>query len=196
MISGALKRTSVKLSKICNDLRLLSSGPRCGLNEINLPELQAGSSIMPAKVNPVIPEVVNQVCFKIIGNDVTISFASEAGQLQLNVMEPVIAQCLFESVELLSNACTTLTNKCITGITANPEHTEKMVLNSVGLITFLNPYIGHHQGDMLGQEAIRTGKSIRTLILEKKLLTESELDMILSKENLMHPKYQARRNGR
>ena len=104
MISGALKRTSVKLSKICNDLRLLSSGPRCGLNEINLPEIQAGSSIMPAKVNPVIPEVVNQVCFKIIGNDVAISFAAEAGQLQLNVMEPVIAQCLFESVELLSNA--------------------------------------------------------------------------------------------
>ncbi len=139
MLSGALKRTSVKLSKICNDLRLLSSGPRCGLNEINLPQLQAGSSIMPAKVNPVIPEVVNQVCFKIIGNDVAISFAAEAGQLQLNVMEPVIAQCLFEGVELLSNACITLAEKCIEGITANAEHTQQMVLNSVGLITFLNP---------------------------------------------------------
>lgn len=191
MISGALKRTSTKLSKLCNDLRLLSSGPRCGLNEINLPDLQAGSSIMPAKVNPVIPEVVNQVCFKIIGNDVTISFAAEAGQLQLNVMEPVIAQCLFESVELLSNACTTLADKCISGITANPEHTQEMVMNSVGLITFLNPYIGHHMGDMLGREAIATGKTIRELILEKELLSEAELDSILSKENLMHPEYKA-----
>ena len=154
MISGALKRTAVKLSKICNDLRLLSSGPRCGLNEINLPEMQAGSSIMPAKVNPVIPEVVNQVCFKVIGNDVTISFAAEAGQLQLNVMEPVIAQSLFESIDLLSNACSTLTNKCIIGITANAEHTKSMVLNSIGLITFLNPYIGHHMGDVLGKEAV------------------------------------------
>ena len=191
MISGALKRTSVKLSKICNDLRLLSSGPRCGLNEINLPELQAGSSIMPAKVNPVIPEVVNQVCFKIIGNDVTISFAAEAGQLQLNVMEPVIAQCLFESVELLSNACTALADKCVAGITANPEHTQQMVLNSVGLITFLNPYIGHHMGDVLGEEAIATGKTIRELILEKELLSEAQLDDILNKKNLMHPEYKA-----
>ena len=191
MLSGALKRTSVKLSKLCNDLRLLSSGPRCGLNEINLPELQAGSSIMPAKVNPVIPEVVNQVCFKIIGNDVSISFAAEAGQLQLNVMEPVIAQCLFESVELLSNACMTLADKCITGITANPEHTQQMVLNSVGLITFLNPYIGHQMGDIIGQEAIATGKTIRELILEKELLSEKELDAILSNENLMHPEYKA-----
>ena len=192
MISGALKRTSVKLSKICNDLRLLSSGPRCGLNEINLPELQAGSSIMPAKVNPVIPEVVNQVCFKIIGNDVTISFAAEAGQLQLNVMEPVIAQSLFESIELLSNACVSLADKCISGITANAEHTHQMVLNSVGLITFLNPFIGHHMGDLIGQEAIATGKTIRELVLEKKLLTEAELDAILNKKNLMHPEYKAR----
>lgn len=192
MISGALKRTSVKLSKICNDLRLLSSGPRCGFNEINLPEMQAGSSIMPAKVNPVIPEVVNQVCFKIIGNDVTISFAAEAGQLQLNVMEPVIAQCLFESVELLSNACETLASKCISGITANAEHTKNMVLNSVGLITFLNPYIGHHMGDEIGKEAVATGKSIQELVLEKKLLTKDELDKILSLENLMHPEYTAK----
>nr|WP_222836847.1 aspartate ammonia-lyase [Allomuricauda eckloniae] len=191
MISGALKRTSVKLSKICNDLRLLSSGPRCGLNEINLPEMQAGSSIMPAKVNPVIPEVVNQVCFKIIGNDVAISFAAEAGQLQLNVMEPVIAQCMFESVELLSNACVTLAEKCINGITANEEHTKQMVFNSVGIITFLNPYIGHHMGDVLGKEAVATGKNIRELVLEKELLSEEELDKILSVENLMHPKYTA-----
>lgn len=191
MISGALKRTAVKLSKLCNDLRLLSSGPRCGLNEINLPQMQAGSSIMPAKVNPVIPEVVNQVCFKIIGNDVTISFAAEAGQLQLNVMEPVIAQCLFESIELLSNACSTLADKCIRGITANAEHTQNMVYNSVGLITFLNPFIGHHMGDVLGKEAVATGKSIRELVLEKELLSEEELDRILSVQNLMHPQYQA-----
>ena len=189
MISGALKRTSVKLSKICNDLRLLSSGPRCGLNEINLPQLQAGSSIMPAKVNPVIPEVVNLVCFKIIGNDVTISFAAEGGQLQLNVMEPVIAQCLFQSFDLLSNACTTLADKCIKGISANADHTRNMVLNSVGLITFLNPFIGHHMGDVIGREAIKTGKSIREIVLEKKLLTEDELNEILKEENLMHPEY-------
>ncbi len=192
MISGGLKRMAVKLSKICNDLRLLSSGPRCGLNEINLPQLQAGSSIMPAKVNPVIPEVVNQVCFKIIGNDVTISFAAEAGQLQLNVMEPVIAQCMFESGRLLSNACVTLAEKCIKGITANEEHTKEMVLNSVGIITFLNPHIGHHMGDVIGKEAVATGKSVRELVLEKALLTEEELDKILSIDNLMHPKYTAR----
>ncbi len=191
MISGALKRTAVKLSKICNDLRLLSSGPRCGLNEINLPEMQAGSSIMPAKVNPVIPEVVNQVCFKIIGNDVTISFAAEAGQLQLNVMEPVIAQCMFESIVLLSNSCVTLSRKCISGITANEEHTKQMVLNSVGIITFLNPFIGHHMGDVIGKEAVSTGKSIRELVLEKELLSEEELDKILSEDNLMHPEYKA-----
>lgn len=191
MISGALKRTAVKLSKICNDLRLLSSGPRCGFNEINLPEMQAGSSIMPAKVNPVIPEVVNQVCFKIIGNDVTISFASEAGQLQLNVMEPVIAQCLFESIELLSNGCVSLAEKCISGITANEEHARAMVYNSVGLITFLSPYIGHHMCDILGREAIATGKTIRELVLSKELLSEDELDRILSPVNLMHPEYTA-----
>ncbi|WP_236027145.1 aspartate ammonia-lyase [Gelidibacter pelagius] len=191
MISGGLKRTAVKLSKICNDLRLLSSGPRCGFQEINLPEMQAGSSIMPAKINPVIPEVVNQVCFKVIGNDVTISFAAEAGQLQLNVMEPVIAQCVFESIELLSNACVSLADKCISGITANEAHTKEMVYNSVGLITFLCPYIGHHMGDLIGKEAIATGKTIRKIVLEKELLTEQELDLILSPVNLMHPEYTA-----
>lgn len=191
MISGGLKRAAVKLSKICNDLRLLSSGPRCGFHEINLPEMQAGSSIMPAKINPVIPEVVNQVCFKVIGNDVTVSFAAEAGQLQLNVMEPVIAQCVFESIELLSNACVSLADKCISGITANEAHTKEMVYNSVGLITFLSPYIGHHMGDLIGKEAIATGKTIRELVLEKNLLSEQELDLILSPVNLMHPEYTA-----
>lgn len=192
MISGALKRTSIKVSKICNDLRLLSSGPRCGFNEINLPEMQAGSSIMPAKVNPVIPEVVNQVCFKIIGNDTTVSFAAEAGQLQLNVNEPVMAQCIFESMELLANAIETLAVKCISGITANAERTREMVYNSVGIITFLNPYIGHHMGDLLGREAIATGRNIRELVLEKELLSEEELNLILSPENLMNPQYIAR----
>lgn len=191
MISGGLKRAAVKLSKICNDLRLLSSGPRCGFHEINLPEMQAGSSIMPAKINPVIPEVVNQVCFKVIGNDVTVSFAAEAGQLQLNVMEPVIAQCVFESIELLSNACVSLAYKCISGITANEAHTKEMVYNSVGLITFLCPYIGHHMGDLIGKEAIATGKTIRELVLEMNLLSEQELDLILSPVNLMHPEYTA-----
>ncbi len=196
MISGALKRTAVKLSKICNDLRLLSSGPRTGLNEINLPELQAGSSIMPAKVNPVIPEVVNQVCFKVIGNDVTISMAAEAGQLQLNVMEPVIAQAIFESIKLMSNACVTLADKCINGITANAEHTKNMVLNSVGLITYLDPYIGHDMGDIIGKEAIASGKTIREIVLEKGLLSEEELDKILSVENLMHPVFGGKMNGK
>lgn len=191
MVSGALKRTSIKVSKICNDLRLLSSGPRCGLNEINLPQMQAGSSIMPAKVNPVIPEVVNQVCFKIIGNDAAISFAAEAGQLQLNVNEPVIAQCIFESLELLSNAIETLALKCVSGITANVEHNREMVYNSIGLITFLTPYIGHHMGDVIGREAHATGKTIRELVLEKELLSEDELDKILSPDNLMNPQYTA-----
>jgi aspartate ammonia-lyase len=192
MLSGALKRLAVKLSKICNDLRLLSSGPRCGLNEINLPEMQAGSSIMPAKVNPVIPEVVNQVCYKVIGNDVTISFAAEAGQLQLNVMEPVIAQSMFESMQLLTNSCTTLADKCIDGITANAVHTSEMVMNSIGIITYLNPYIGHHQGDLIGNEAAKTGKTVKELILAKKLLTQEELNSILEKHNLMHPEYRAK----
>ena len=191
MVSGVLKRTAIKISKICNDLRLLSSGPRCGLNEINLPQMQAGSSIMPAKVNPVIPEVVNQVCYKVIGNDTTISFAAESGQLQLNVNEPVIAQCLFESMELLSNAIETLATKCISGITANEEHNKEMVYNSIGLITFLTPYIGHHMGDVIGREAVTSGKTIRELVLEKKLLSEEDLDKILSPENLMNPKYTA-----
>ena len=189
MISGTFKRAAVKLSKLCNDLRLLSSGPRCGFNEINLPRLQAGSSIMPAKVNPVIPEVVNQICFKVIGNDVTIAFAAEAGQLQLNVMEPVIAQCIFESISLLSNGAITLADKCISGITANAEHTQQMVLNSVGLITFLNPFIGHEMGDLIGKEAVASGKTIQELVLEKELLSEEDLDRILSVKNLMHPEY-------
>lgn len=187
MVHGALKRTAVKLSKICNDLRLLSSGPRAGLKEINLPELQAGSSIMPAKVNPVIPEVVNQVCFKVIGNDTTITFAAEAGQLQLNVMEPVIAQCMFETISLLGNAAVNLSDKCVKGITVNREICERYVFNSIGLVTYLNPYIGHHNGDLVGKICAQTGKGVREVVLERGLLSEEELNRILSPENLMNP---------
>lgn len=193
MIHGALKRTAVKMSKICNDLRLLSSGPRAGLNELNLPELQAGSSIMPAKVNPVIPEVVNQVCFKVIGNDTTVTFAAEAGQLQLNVMEPVIGQALFESIEILKNACVNLRDKCIDGITVNKEVCEAHVFNSIGIVTYLNPFIGHHEGDIVGKICAETGKNVRDVVLERGLLTEEQLDDIFSVENLMHPQYKAKR---
>ncbi|OLQ69868.1 aspartate ammonia-lyase [Photobacterium proteolyticum] len=193
MVHGALKRTAVKLSKICNDLRLLSSGPRSGLNELNLPEMQAGSSIMPAKVNPVIPEVVNQVCFKVIGNDTTITFAAEAGQLQLNVMEPVIGQALFESIDLLKNASINLRDKCIDGITVNKEVCESFVFNSIGIVTYLNPFIGHHEGDIVGKICAETGKSVRDVVLERGLLTEAQLDDIFSVQNLMHPEYKAKR---
>ncbi|EGR0047983.1 aspartate ammonia-lyase [Vibrio vulnificus] len=193
MAHGALKRLAVKLSKICNDLRLLSSGPRAGLNELNLPEMQAGSSIMPAKVNPVIPEVVNQVCFKVLGNDNTISFAAEGGQLQLNVMEPVIGQAMFESISLLQNACVNLRDKCIDGITVNKEICENYVYNSIGIVTYLNPYIGHHEGDIVGKICAETGKSVREVVLERGLLTSEELDDILSVQNFMHPTYKAKR---
>ena len=188
-LSGALKRIATKLSMICNDLRLLSSGPRAGLNEINLPQMQAGSSIMPAKVNPVIPEVVNQVCFKVIGNDMTITMASEAGQLQLNVMEPVIGQALFESMSLLTNAVTTLRQRCVDGITVNKDVCMDYVMNSIGIVTYLNEIIGHHEGDLIGKEAARTGKSVRDIVLERGLMTEEELDKALSVENLMNPTY-------
>lgn len=186
---SAMKRVAMKLSKISNDLRLLSSGPRAGLNEINIPPRQAGSSIMPAKVNPVIPEVVNQIAFKVFGNDVTVSMAAEAGQLQLNVMEPVIAQCAFESVRFLARAATTLRTHCVVGITANEDVCRSYVDNSIGIITYLNPLIGHHNGDVIGKEAARTGRSVRDLVLEKGLLDEATLDEVLSPENLLNPKW-------
>lgn len=189
IISGALKRTAVKLSKICNDLRLLSSGPRAGLKEINLPEMQAGSSIMPAKVNPVIPEVVNQVSFKIIGNDLTITLAAEAGQLQLNVMEPVIASSLFESVTLLKKACHTLETKCVRGITANQDRCRDYVMNSIGIITFLDPILGHAECDRIGKICAQTGKSVTEVVLEEGLMTAAQLEEIFSTENLLNPKY-------
>ena len=186
---AAIKRLAVKLSKICNDLRLLSSGPRAGLGEIRLPERQAGSSIMPAKVNPVIPEVVNQVCFKVIGNDVTLTFAAEAGQLQLNVMEPVIAQASFESIDLLTRGMATLREMCVVGIEANEEVCRRNVLDSIGIVTYLNPVIGHHNGDLVGRECARSGRSVREVVIEMGLLEESVLDEILSPENLLRPHF-------
>ena len=186
---ATLKRTAVKLSKICNDLRLLSSGPRAGLGEINLPQMAAGSSIMPAKVNPIIPEVVNQVCFKVMGNDHTVTMAAEAGQLQLNAMEPVVAQSTFESLELLVSACDTLRERCIVGITANRETCLSYVRNSIGVVTYFNDVIGHHAGDLVGRKAAAEGKSVREVILELGLLSPEKVDEILSPENLGAPHY-------
>ncbi len=185
--SSALKRMSVKLSKICNDLRLLSSGPRAGFNEINLPKIQPGSSIMPGKVNPVIPEVVNQVCFKVIGNDLTVTFASEAGQLQLNVMEPVIVQSILESIDFLIKAMDTLREKCIDGITANEDVCLEMVRNSIGIVTALNPYIGYKNSSKVAKEALATGKSVYDLVLEKELLSKEKLDQILDPSHMISP---------
>ena len=186
-LSGVLKRVAVKLSKICNDLRLLSSGPRAGLGEINLPPVQAGSSIMPGKVNPVIPEVVNQVAFEVIGNDLTVSFAAEAGQLQLNAFEPIIAHSLFKSVTHLKNACLTLASRCVTGITANREHLRATVENSIGIVTALNPYIGYANATSVAQEAHATGGSVAAIVLARGLLSKGQLDEILRPERLTRP---------
>jgi aspartate ammonia-lyase len=177
--SAALKRLAIKLSKICNDLRLMASGPRCGLHEINLPPMAPGSSIMPGKVNPVIPEVTNQVCFKVIGNDTTVAFAAEAGQLQLNVMEPVIAESILESVTWLRNAIDTLRTKCIDGITVNKEHCYEMVKNSIGIVTALNPYIGYKNSTKVAKEALETGGSVYDIVIEKGLMTKEKLDEAL-----------------
>jgi aspartate ammonia-lyase len=179
LYSSALKSLSIKLSKICNDLRLLSSGPRAGLHEINLPAMQPGSSIMPGKVNPVIPEVVNQVCFRVIGSDLTVSLAAEAGQLQLNVMEPVIAACLLEAQTLLRNASRTLRESCVDGITANEDEIKQLLDRSIGTVTALNPVIGYDKATELAAEALKTGKGIVQLVREKGLLTEDQLKRIL-----------------
>ena len=183
--SSALKRLAVKLSKICNDLRLMASGPRCGLNEINLPPKAPGSSIMPGKVNPVIPEVVNQVCFKVIGNDTTVSFAAEAGQLQLNVMEPVITESLFESLIWMKNAIETLTEECVLGITVNKERCLEMVKNSIGIVTALNPYIGYKTSTKVAKEALETNRSVYDIVLEKGLMTQEKLDEALDPSNML-----------
>ena len=188
MYSSSVKRLAVKLSKICNDLRLLSSGPRCGINEINLPPMQPGSSIMPGKVNPVIPEVVNQTAFKVIGNDLTVTLASEAGQLELNVFEPIITLSLFQSQDMICNAMNTLRVRCIEGITANAEHCRSMVYGSIGLVTALNPVIGYEEASDIACTALKTGTSVYDLVLQKKLLTKAQLDDVLNPENMTHPR--------
>jgi aspartate ammonia-lyase len=187
MYSATVKKLAVKLSKICNDLRLLSSGPRAGLNEINLPPMQPGSSIMPGKVNPVIPEVVNQIAFKVIGNDLTVTLAAESGQLELNVMEPIIVQSLFESIEMLKNGMTTLLHRCIYGVTANEEHCRNTVMNSIGLVTALNPVLGYEACTLLAQEAMLTNRGVYELVLEKNMLSKEALDEILKPENMIGP---------
>lgn len=185
--SSALKKVSIKLSKICNDLRLLASGPRTGLYEINLPPKQPGSSIMPGKVNPVIPEVVNQVCFKVLGNDLTVAFAAEAGQLQLNVMEPIIGFSIMESIQYLTNAMNTLRKECVEGITANEEHLKQEVQNSIGIVTALNPQIGYKMSTKIAKEALETGGSVYQLVLDHQLLSKEQLDTLLDPKNMLGP---------
>lgn len=186
-LSGVLKRVAVKISKICNDLRLLSSGPRTGFGEINLPAVQAGSSIMPGKVNPVIPEVVNQIAFLVIGNDVTVSFAAEAGQLQLNAFEPIIAHSLFDSIIYLRQGCLTLAERCVRGITANRDHLTELVNRSIGIVTALNPLIGYESATAVAKEAYASGKGVVEIVLARGLLTKEQLDEVLRPENLTQP---------
>ncbi|MCG6963223.1 MAG: aspartate ammonia-lyase [Acidobacteria bacterium] len=186
--SAVLKRIAVKLSKLCNDLRLLSSGPRCGLGEISLPPQQPGSSIMPGKVNPVIPEVVNQIAFQVIGNDLTITMAAEAGQLQLNVMEPVITYNLFESLDILAAGVRTLTDRCIVGLTANAERCRELVERSIGVVTAVVPVLGYERASEVAREALTTGRSVRQILLEAGDLDESQLDRLLSPEGMTRPR--------
>jgi aspartate ammonia-lyase len=184
-LSGVLKRCAVKLSKICSDLRLLSSGPRAGLGEINLPAMQPGSSIMPGKVNPVIPEVVNQVCFDVIGGDVTVTLAAEAGQLQLNVFEPVIAYRLLSSISTLRNGCRVLRERCVEGITANPDRMRWFVEHSVGVLTALVPVLGYETASEIAKEALQTGQGVYDLVCGRGLLTREELDSALNPETMV-----------
>ncbi len=186
-LSGVLKRIAVKVSKICNDLRLLSSGPRAGFQEINRPAVQAGSSIMPGKVNPVIPEVVNQVAFEVIGNDVAISMAAESGQLQLNAFEPVIVHSLFESLTHLPAAFEVLAERCVSGMAANVAHLRESVERSIRLVTALNPVIGYAASTMVAEEALRTGRSVYDIVIEHGLLDRAVLDRLLSPEDMVAP---------
>jgi len=187
-LSGVLKRVAVKLSKTCNDLRLLSSGPRAGFGEINLPARQAGSSIMPGKVNPVIPEVVNQIAFEVIGNDMTVTMAAEAGQLQLNAFEPIIACSLFDAIRHLRQGCRVLARQCVYDIRANTRRLEELVRNTIGIVTALNPYLGYERTTALAQEAHATGKGVYDLVLEKGWLSKEELDRLLAPERLTAPR--------
>lgn len=187
-VSGILKRVAIRLSKVCNDLRLLSSGPQAGFGEINLPPRAAGSSIMPGKVNPVIPEVVNQIAFEVIGNDITISMAAEGGQLQLNAFEPVVAYSLFKSINHLAAGCDTLRINCIDGITVNKERLKEIVANSVGLVTALNPYIGYENSAKIAKLALSQGKTISELVIENNLMTREMLNDLLQPSVLTQPR--------
>jgi aspartate ammonia-lyase len=188
LMSGAMKTAAVQLSKICNDLRWLSSGPRCGLYEIRLPAMQPGSSIMPGKVNPVIPEVVSQICFQIIGNDVTVSMASEASELELNMAEPIIAFNLFFGLTLLRSAAIVLASRCIAGIEPNRERCREYVQNSIGLVTALNPVLGYEKSAAIAKEALKTGGSVYELVIAKGWLTKETLDELLKPEQMTHPR--------
>jgi len=188
LMSGTMKTAAVQLSKICNDLRWLSSGPRCGLYEIRLPPMQPGSSIMPGKVNPVVPEVVSQICFQIIGNDVTVSMASEASELELNMAEPIIAFNLLFGLTLLKNAAVVLASRCIAGIEPNRERCLEYVQNSIGLVTALNPVLGYEKSAMIAKEALKTGGSVYELVIQKGWLTKEKLDELLKPENMTHPR--------
>src|SRR5438874_1120009 len=188
-LSGVLKRVAVKLSKTCNDLRLLSSGPRAGIGEIALPAVQAGSSIMPGKVNPVIPEVVNQIAFEVIGNDITVTMAAEAGQLQLNAFEPIIAHSLFKSLYHLAAGCRTLTDRCVKGVTANRERARRLLDESTALVTALTPILGYARSTEIAREALATGARVYDLLLAKKVMSREQLDEVLKAERLTKPHY-------
>jgi aspartate ammonia-lyase len=184
LYSSVLKTTALKLSKLCNDLRLLSSGPRAGLYEINLPPMQAGSSIMPGKVNPVIPEEVNQVAYQVMGHDLAVSMAAEAGQLQLNAMEPLIVFNILQSTELLSRAASMLRRRCIDGITANEDACRNHLDNSIGIVTVLNPYLGYENTSRIAKKALQTGRHVADLVLEEGLMPEAELKRLISSERV------------
>ncbi len=185
--SSAMKRIAVKVNKICNDIRLISSGPRCGIGEISIPAMQPGSSIMPGKVNPVIPEVMSQVCYKVMGNDLTVTLAGDAAQMELNAMEPVMAQCCFESADLLMRGFDTLRLRCIDGIVANADKCRQDIEMSVGIVTALNPIIGYKNSTKIAKEAMETGRGVYELVLEHGILSKEELDTILSPENMIRP---------
>lgn len=182
-----LKRLAIKLSKIANDLRLLSSGPRGGFNDINLPPMQPGSSIMPGKVNPVIPEAVNQTCFQVMGNDLAVAMAAEAGQLQLNAMEPLIIYNVLSSLRMLTNACNMFTERCIRGITANVNHCERIVRDSIGIVTAFSPFIGYEKATEIAGIALLTGRSVVDLIREKGYMEDKKIESIMKPENLTGP---------
>ena len=186
-VSGALKTAAVRLNKIANDMRLMNSGPRCGLGEINLPKMQPGSSIMPGKVNPVICEVVQEACYEVIGNDVTIMLCSERGEFELNAVEPGIAYALFNSIIILENAMKTLAQKAVKHLTANPEACKNAVLNSIGIVTAFNPVLGYEKSASMAKEALQTGKSVADICLERGYLPKEEIDRILDPKNMLNP---------